>query len=66
MWAMTTGKLFALCLAIAVVFGGLSSVQGDTLEFRAMVSGVQTPEIISSDETEKLVNGDFEIWPYRR
>ncbi len=65
MWAMTTGKLLALCLAVSVVLGSLPSAEGDTLAFRATVSGALAPETVSSAETEKLVNGDFEIWPFR-
>lgn len=65
MWAMTTGKLFALCLAVCVVLGSLASAQGDTLVFRTAVSGDLTPEIVSSTETDTLVNGDFEIRPFR-
>ncbi len=65
MWAMTTGRLFAFCLALLMVCGRLSSAQGDTLAFKAMVAGELAPEIVSGSETEKLMNGDFEIWPYR-
>ncbi len=33
---------------------------------KATVSGDSSPDIVSSAQTDKLVNGDFEIWPFRR
>ena len=65
MEAIKTGRWFVWCLAVSALLGGLLNAQGDTLVFRLMVSGDDTPEIVSSADIEKLVNGDFEIWPFR-
>ncbi len=65
MWGMTTGKLLALCLAVSVILGSLSSAQGETLVFKALALGDAAPDLVSAAETRTLVNGDFEIWPSR-
>lgn len=65
MWGLTTGKLLALLLVVSAVLGGLSSAQGEILTLKATVSGDSAPDIVSSTKTEKLVNGDFEIWPFK-
>ncbi len=66
MWGLAAGKLFASLLVVSVVLGDLSSVRGETLTLNAVASGDPAPEVVSSTIFDKLINGDFEIWPFRR